>query len=132
MLADGRLLSAERNGRVWRTWLPEATTGVRLVSRVWQPAHMHPGASDTRSLGIAVSRLWLDGRRVALDGPCFRDGWHGQETRWRWTNGDARLAVDGARALAFELVMGGPYWAEQNDAERDAVGRNSIHLRTPA
>jgi hypothetical protein len=71
---------------------------------------MRPDSDDTRTLGVAVSRLWLDRCEVALDSPVFGSGWHDIEQGWRWTDGNAVLAVAGARELEFEVTMTGTYW----------------------
>ena len=78
---------------------------------------MRPDTNDTRLLGVAVSRIWLDGLAVALDGPQLSHGWHAREHAWRWTDGDALLAVDGVHALSFELALSGCYWREEERAE---------------
>jgi hypothetical protein len=105
-------------GKTWRITLPPKAGTVRLVSRTWVPAHTRAGETDTRLLGVAVSRLWLDGREVSLDSPGLVSGWHAPEpadsedaaAKWRWTNGDAWLALAGVRELAFDVVMTGSYW----------------------
>ena len=76
-----------------------------------------PQADDTRTLGIAISRLWLDGCAIDLDGPQFGHGWHARERTWRWTDGDAWLALAGARDLAFETMLNGTYWQEEKCGE---------------
>ena len=113
VLAGGRPLPIRATGRVRAVRLPAAAATVRLVSRRWVPAQMRASDADTRVLGVAVSRLWLDGREVSLDSPGLAAGWHGPEARWRWTDGDAALAVQGAREIAFEVAMAGTYWHEQ-------------------
>ena len=113
VLGDGRPLPIRATGRVRAVRLPAAAATVRLVSRRWVPAQMRASDADTRVLGVAVSRLWLDGREVSLDSPGLAAGWHGPEARWRWTDGDAALAVQGAREIAFEVAMAGTYWHEQ-------------------
>ena len=86
---------------------------LRLVSRAWVPARMRADEADTRTLGIAVGRLWLDGREASLDSPALCRGWHMPEPGWRWTDGDAAIAAAGARELAFEIAMTGTYWEAQ-------------------
>jgi hypothetical protein len=110
VLADGRPLLARRNRDVWRVRLPASTAAVRLTSRTWIPAQITPGSDDTRRLGVAVGRLWLDRRDVSLESPGLAGGWHMPETGWRWTDGDAALAVEGVRELAFQIAMTGTYW----------------------
>jgi hypothetical protein len=92
--------------------LPAVSGNVRLLSRVWSPAQMRPASDDTRSLGVAIARLWLDRREVSLESPGLAAGWHAPEPDWRWTDGDARLTLAGVRELAFEVAMTGSYWCE--------------------
>jgi hypothetical protein len=119
VFADDAEVFARADRGTLRVRLPHGTANVRLVSRVWIPAHMRPNANDTRSLGIAISRAWLDGDEISLDDPCFSTGWHAPEPLWRWTDGDALLVVPGARELAFNVELTGTYWPaepESNEA----------------
>ena len=110
--ANGRKLRVATDGRTWRIRLPRSTEDVRLISRRWTPAHMQPDTDDVRTLGVAVSRLWLDRCEVALDSPAFASGWHAQEPEWRWTDGDAIIELAGAREVAFEVAVIGAYWQD--------------------
>jgi hypothetical protein len=83
---------------------------VQLCSRTWVPAQMRPPETDTRRLGVAIDRLWLDERDVSLDSPGLATGWHAPEAVWRWTDGDATLAVAGARDVRFRIASTGSYW----------------------
>ena len=87
------------------------TRSLRLVSRCWVPAEMRADDRDTRRLGVAVAGLRINGLAVALDSPALGKGWHAPEPSLRWTDGDATLAADGVRHLAFDLATGGTYWA---------------------
>lgn len=111
LLAAGRMLRPERAALCWQVDLPCGTAEVRLVSRTWVPAQMRPAETDTRVLGVAISRLALDDREVALDSPALKDGWLAPERGWRWTDGAGVVPVGAARRLTFELVMAGEYWA---------------------
>ncbi len=108
--ADDREVAVQTIGRHARIVLPDATETVRLVSRVWVPAEMRAAEHDTRSLGVAIARLWLDRREVSLESPGLGAGWHAPEPDGRWTNGDAWLTVTGIRELAFHVAMRGTYW----------------------
>ena len=122
VLAGARALKAQRAGTRWQVALPAGLAGVRLVSRIWVPAHMRPEETDTRALGVAIARLALDGREVALDSPALAEGWHPPEPDWRWTDGAAVLPVAGARLLAFDLAMAGEYWSASPDRAREPDG----------
>ena len=95
----------------WRFVLP-ANESVRLVSRRGIPAFSDPASDDTRAIGVAIAGLWLDGARVALDGTALCAGWHPVEAGWRWTDGDAVLATDGAVVLEVSVAMTGRYWLQ--------------------
>ena len=69
------------------------TVAVRLVS-----ASGYLGG-DRRRLGVSVSSLKLDGKRVALDDARLGTGWHATEAGHRWTNGDAIVLAEGARSI---------------------------------
>ena len=118
VMAGDRRLPAARDGRVWRVRSGGGAGNIRLVSRVWVPAHMHPAETDTRPLGVALSRLWLDGRAVGLDSPALGTGWHAAEPDLRWTDGAAVLLRPAAEMLAFELAMTGSYWLEARSGAR--------------
>ena len=110
LLADDQVLAAVTDGRGWHARLPAGTQTLRLTSRIWCPGEMAPDATDQRALGVAVTRLCLDGRAASLASPGLCAGWHAPEAGWRWTDGNGMLAVAGVRELAFALAMTGTYW----------------------
>jgi hypothetical protein len=118
LLADGQTLHPEIAGPRWRVRLPAAARRLRLVSRAWIPAQTRPGEDDPSALGVAIANLTLDGTPTRLDDPRLTSGWRDPEADWRWTDGDAGLALAGAREVAFDLVMGGTYWGEQEKQGR--------------
>jgi hypothetical protein len=92
--------------------LPPNAGEVRLLSRTAPPCEARPWVEDRRRLGVAVRRLTLrrgsDEIPVPLDHPVLTAGWWGAErdgaALWRWTDGDARLPVEGpATLLVVEL-----------------------------
>jgi len=112
------------DGRTWNIRLPVSARSVRLVSRAWVPSHMLPERIDTRDLGVAISGLRVDGRSLSLDDSILCFGWHEPEPKWRWTNGDAGLALTGARTLAFDVAMTGTYWESADGYETSShVGK---------
>jgi hypothetical protein len=111
--ANGRTLTTATDGRTWHVRLPKAAKNARLISRRWTPANMRPDSDDPRTLGVSISRIWLDRCAVALDSPVLSSGWHVEEPDWRWTDGDALIEFDGARELSFEMAMIGTYWADE-------------------
>ena len=108
--ADGRRLPAAHRGTSWLARLPAGTAAVTLRSRIWTPAHRQPDSEDTRVLGVAIARLRLDGRAVALDSPALAAGWHAAEAAGRWTDGAAIIPVAGVREIGFDVAMAGQYW----------------------
>ncbi len=104
LVADGRTIQPDINGLVVRFVLPTEARDVRLVSDASIAAHVLPGSTDGRQLGVAVAELSIDDgltglRRIALDDPRLETGFHpldGQGgddngARWRWTDGSAVL-----------------------------------------
>jgi hypothetical protein len=124
VMAGGRVLRAEVSGSWWRIRLPPGVESVRLVSRTWVPANTRADATDTRALGVAISGLRLDRATVRLDDARLSSGWHAAEQAdsggWRWTDGDAGLALAGVREVEFELVMTGTYWSDPQGEWRSA------------
>ena len=111
-IAAGRVLRPEIAGRTYRFQLPRGAGVVRLRSRSAVPAEIEAEHSDHRRLGVAVAGITLGGSPLALYHPAIRDGWHDAEAAWRWTNGDAGLAVAGGGLLEVEVAMTPCYWAE--------------------
>jgi hypothetical protein len=104
MLADGRALAAGQRGYV----LPPGARTVRLLSRTQVPQEQWPDSEDRRRLGVALREVRFDG--VSAPPAAFGRGFHAAEPDWRWTNGDATLAVPpGARRLTFARVAIGGY-----------------------
>jgi hypothetical protein len=117
VLLNGKQLAAAIKGQDWRIRLPRTTAYIRLVSRNWTPAHVQPASDDTRTLGVAISRLCLDRHAVAPDSYVFASGWHAHESDWRWTDGNASLDVTGACELSFQVAMTGTYWRDKPTRE---------------
>jgi hypothetical protein len=104
VLADGRALAAGQRGYV----LPPGARTVRLLSRTQVPQEQWPDSEDRRRLGVALREVRFDG--VSAPPAAFGRGFHAAEPDWRWTNGDATLAVPpGARRLTFARVAIGGY-----------------------
>ncbi len=114
--AGAQELPVAHDGRRWGVAVPPGTASLRLVSRTWVPAHATPAESDARRLGVAVARIWIDGRAASLDSAALARGWHAPERGWRWTDGNAELALAGIRRVAFELAMTGAYWVRATPA----------------
>ena len=108
--ADGRPLAAVVDGPRWRVHVPAAAVSLRIASRRWTPAHMRAADTDTRRLGVALSQISLDGAAIRLDDPRLSSGWLAPEAEWRWTDGDAGMALAGGGVLGFRLAMTGSYW----------------------
>jgi Hint domain len=95
--------------------LPEARASIELRCRSFSPAQINPVSDDTRSLGICVSRLQLDGIDVPLDSEdAVTLGWHELERNpdgqsWRWSHDRTRLPA-GTRLLVIDQCNKGPYY----------------------
>ena len=115
LLVGEQEVEAEKLGRCYHFNLPYSVNEVRLVSRSAVPAETRCDSTDHRQLGVAVSRIWLDGREVRLESAALGAGWHQVEEGWRWTDGCASLVTENARTLQVELVMTGNYWEDAVD-----------------
>ena len=109
LMVDGREVppAEEPVGGEYRFVLPQGTGAVRLVS----PARASPAPRDARRLGVAVTRLELDGVALSLEGGEIGRGFHpvegDQKMRWRWTDGGAWLVFphsSGARQLVVTIT----------------------------
>jgi len=96
-LADGEMLTpvSVLDG-CFRFEAPEGVQSLRLRSRSAVPAQqVEIDRSDTRRLGVLLTRLEVGGREIALNDFALADGWHEVEgaapNQWRWSNGDASL-----------------------------------------
>ena len=121
VVADGRVLHPRQAGRMARFRLPEATRDVRLVSRSAVPAQTASAAEDYRRLGVAVGGIRFDGETIGLRDARLGRGWHGVEQgaageTWRWTDGEASLALVGGGVLDVEVALTEAYWRDEAPA----------------
>jgi len=111
-------------GRVHRFRLAGARTA-RLVSRSGVPAATQAASDDHRRLGVAVSRVMLDGSQLKLTDARLGAGWHapdghaGATPGWRWTDGDAQLDVAGAEVLEVLVAITAQSWWSDAPFARD-------------
>jgi hypothetical protein len=103
IIAAGREIPPCRDGDRYCFELPEHAGTIRLVSRSIVPAALHMDNTDHRRLGVAISRMMLDGAIVPRGDARLLSGWHGADEAWQWTSGDAALAAGQARHLELEL-----------------------------
>jgi hypothetical protein len=108
---DGVEIAPEKIEGRYRFQIPEGATDIRLVSRSGVPAHMTADGTDYRTLGVAIARIVVDGQEVPLtDKRRLRSGWYEPEPHWCWTDGNASLAIAGARMLEVNIAMTAQYW----------------------
>ncbi len=96
-----------RDGPVWRASLPAGIARIALHSRIAVPAEIMADSDDPRRLGVAVTRLLLDGAEIGPADPRRAAGWHAPERGLHWTGGDAVLVCgEGAgRARRLEIFI---------------------------
>lgn len=122
VVADGRVVRGRRAGRVARFRLPASARDLRLVSRSGVPAQTSAAGEDHRQLGVAVSEIRIDGEMICLGDARLGPGWHRLEhgeggEAWRWTDGEASLALAGGRVLEVELALTETYWRDASAEE---------------
>ncbi len=108
-------IAIERAGSIisYSFVLPKAPL-LALCSRSSVPAEIFADSGDPRCLGVAVHRLRQRHREgiaeIALDDAALRAGWHPIEqagtATWRWTTGEATLALAGPGLLEVSLWSG--------------------------
>jgi hypothetical protein len=106
--------------------LPAGTRTVQLRTRSFVPQHLDIAREDPRRLGAAVA-IWLDD--VPLDEGAFAAGFYPPEDAdWRWTDGNARLALAPRAHVAHLRVKimpaGARYWLPP-ERRRDAAKRSA-------
>jgi len=119
VLADGVAVPLLRVGAGHvQAQLPAGARDIRLRSRSFVPADMAPALGDRRRLGVAVTKLRLDGR--AVPAKAHVQGWHAAEPGWRWTDGDAHLRLRARPRPAVLDIQCAPaapgYWADDGAA----------------
>jgi hypothetical protein len=124
--AGGWELRPEIHGRLHRFRVPASATSLRLVSRSAVPAEVWDASTDHRRLGVAVSRVICDGQVIALADPRLSAGWYeaedgGDNVVWRWTDGDAGLALSGERVVDIEVAVTARYWLDDQTTAADRI-----------
>lgn len=127
LLVNGRELTpVEADGHRAVFVLPRGAAEATLLSRVGFPADRAPYLNDHRRLGVAVARIVLragtENRVIPADYPALVQGWHPVERNaaevWRWTDGRARIPLDGVQGPAtLELHMTGAMTYRLDDQE---------------
>ncbi len=110
LIAGSDVILPTLDNGTYRFALPPGCRTGLLASRSCVPALMYPGSTDHRRLGIAVTAVALDGVAVPLDDPRRGVGWYLPEQDWRWTDGRAALALDGAAELSVAITPMLAYW----------------------
>ena len=119
---NGNLLAPTIAGQTHRFRLPAGANSICLVSRSAVPAHVSDHSDDCRRLGVAISRIALDGEPVALDDARLGAGWHdieGDDSKagWRWTNGAAMLDIAGGHELEVDVAIAARYWLKDGSCD---------------
>lgn len=117
LTVDGAELAAlSANDGEFFYLLPPGAAGLELRSRTSSPIETNLVGGDTRQLGVAIARIVHDGKELPLDGPACAAGFlpaeHDGANAWRWTTGDATLALvpgDVETTLEIHLQTG---WAK--------------------
>jgi autotransporter passenger strand-loop-strand repeat protein len=127
LIAAGQELRPEIvGGRVNRFRVPRAARGLRLASRSVVPAQVRAASTDHRRLGVAVSAVTGDGAMIRLADPRLGSGWHdieraGDDVAWRWTDGNAAIALSGGHVLDIEVAIIERYWVDDDPPDAHAV-----------
>ena len=105
VVADGVRLDPSWAASVATFKVPPTARTLHLVSRTVRVQDL-VDTEDTRTVGVAVGRIWASGRQVGLDTLEGKPGWWDQEAGevpYRWTHGTATLPC-GSRTLRIEVL----------------------------
>jgi hypothetical protein len=122
VLANGRRIEPIALGdKRFAFYVPPGHKEIALVSRSFVPCHTDPRSRDSRTIGVSVKSLRVDGEAVDLR-TLDAAGWHDLEIRpkhvQRWTNGAAALP-SGACTLSVDLAGDGRYWDPRRSPQRE-------------
>jgi len=113
---DGRVVTQQPGDGPAVFLLPPGAQAGLLHSHSFVPAHVIAGSDDYRSLGVGISALVMD--NTPIDLATLEGGWHSAEPGLRWTDGAARVALNGARRVQVDVGVAGLYW--EREAPRPA------------
>lgn len=113
---DGREVLPVAFGEGWHFELPRVTVGAKLQSNSYIPAMIAPGSSDHRCLGVPVTRMMIDGKRVSPNASFLTSGWHQPEDELRWTTGLAQLPPLRSLTILLAPISPGEGAAQPDDA----------------
>ncbi len=107
------------DGPTHRFSVPPGGRSVMLTSCSGVPALTTDCSEDHRRLGVAISRLVVDGIPVALYALADTTGWHdpeyaGNAVLWRWTHGAA--ALPHGHHITFDVAVTAASWRQVNSA----------------
>ncbi len=117
--AGGGALACAWDGIAATATVPAGASSLRLLTRAAVPSRLEGGSTDGRRLGVAVTRIRLEGRDVALDDARLNQGWHRMEGGWRWTDGDATIPLTPMRRARAIEILTAPmltYWQPPGQA----------------
>ena len=95
-------------------FLPALQGVLRLLSLSAAPSDGQPWMEDQRQLGVMVRRMLLSNatefQPIPVDHPALGPGWWDTETdthtMWRWTNGEAEVALHSDTPCRLEVEVG--------------------------
>lgn len=124
LVVDGRRIDPmQRSDLRLEFALAPGARDIELRSRVFVPAHSVAQSRDSRTLGLSVGRLEIDGARLnpgSLEGTGWHEAEFDGECTHRWTDGGARLPA-GAQTLIVELAGRGYYWSDVGEPAQAAL-----------
>jgi hypothetical protein len=140
LLVDGKMIPPVWLGGTCCFELTDFASEIWLVSRSSVPAEIDIEGTDTRRLGLAVSKISLNANQFVPEELSISDGWHPAEADWRWTSGSARIPFKGAGLLEISFVPMMTYWLPGRQicdatlapaVQQQAGGRGSVPPQWP-
>ena len=137
ILADGERIEPIELGQTDETGqtrvafaIPPARHVIELRCRSFVPAHIDPSSPDSRSLGVCVRRLQIDGEDLALDdAQIYGQGWHaledyGPAPPHRWSMGRTPMPA-AAQIIVMDFTQGRHWVRPTGEAVAHMFGRRT-------
>ncbi len=110
LIIDGEVVRAQAVAdEVYSFTIHSGSRAIWLASRSAIPAEVEVSSQDRRRLGVAIERIVLAEADLRIEigygHPNLLDGFHNDESGYRWTDGMARLPEELLRSFAADVTV---------------------------
>ncbi len=110
LIIDGEVVRAQAVAdEVYSFTIHSGSRAIWLASRSAIPAEVEVSSQDRRRLGVAIERIVLAEADLRIEigygHPNLLEGFHNDESGYRWTDGMARLPEELLRSFAADVTV---------------------------